>query len=297
GGAASASRRSRGGRRARSRSRRRAPNGAGASRRAGAAPGSSGGAAARCGSRAQAHRRRSRARRGSRPTSARTASRRRAGAPARARPPWAETARSSRARRENASCLVQPGLEHVFDLAAPARVLEATLHAPVGDDEQRRYLLDAEALDEIGSLVDVDLVEDEGAVVLAPLEDLRDEALDAPAPSAELRVEEDEPRPSGCALLDGYSSLGQFDPLHSAFEPSGALRATVDPWCTRAMRLLTAARLRADAQGGGDGARCGDAARERLADDVGGGGRRPQRHRLHRRVRPERVSRARRRRG
>ena len=97
-GAASAWRRSRGRRHARSRSRRRAPSVAGGACRAPAARGSSEGAGARSATTVGARPRRSRAGRGSRPTSARTATRPRPGARGRARPPSAETGWPSRAR-------------------------------------------------------------------------------------------------------------------------------------------------------------------------------------------------------
>src|SRR5581483_630484 len=137
----------------------------------------------------------------------------------------------------NASCLVQPGPEHVFDVAAAARVREPALDAAVGDDEQRRHLVDAEALDEVGALVDVDLVEDEGAVVLPPLEDLRDEALDAPAPSGELRVEEHEPWSRRSALPNGCGKLGHT-PLQSTIEPGGSVQAAVHRSCTRRSHVV-----------------------------------------------------------
>jgi hypothetical protein len=58
-------------------------------------------------------------------------------------------------------------------------VLEACLDASLGDDEERRHLVDAKPLGEVGSLFNVDRVEEEGAVVLAVLEYLREVALHA----------------------------------------------------------------------------------------------------------------------
>ena len=83
----------------------------------------------------------------------------------------------------------------------------ASLDAAVGDDEQRRCLFDAEALGQIWTFVHLDLDELERAVVLAALEHLRDEALDAPAAAAHSRVEEDEPRFCGRLLFGCNGNL------------------------------------------------------------------------------------------
>jgi hypothetical protein len=45
---------------------------------------------------------------------------------------------------------VQPGSEHVLDVPAAAWVREPPLDTSVGDDEQRRHLVDLEPPDEIG---------------------------------------------------------------------------------------------------------------------------------------------------
>jgi hypothetical protein len=86
-------------------------------------------------------------------------------------------------------------------------VFETTLHSAICDDEQRWHFLDAEALREVAPLIHIDLTEDEGAVVFAPLQHLRDVALDTPASTVELGVEEDEPRARLRGLLDGPDSL------------------------------------------------------------------------------------------
>jgi hypothetical protein len=96
---------------------------------------------------------------------------------------------------------VQPGFQHVLDVTAAARVREPALDATFGHDEQRRRLLDTESLDEVGTLVDIDLVEDERSVVLATLEYLGDEAFNPAATSAHLGVEEHQLRASLRYLL------------------------------------------------------------------------------------------------
>lgn len=89
------------------------------------------------------------------------------------------------------------------------------MHAAVGDDEEGWNLLDPEALDELGMLVDVDLVEHERFVIPAALEHLGDEALDAPAATALFRVEEHESRPGERALGYRFCSLRHWILLHS----------------------------------------------------------------------------------
>ena len=70
---------------------------------------------------------------------------------------------------------------------------ESAVDVAVGDDEERRNLVDPEALDQVRMLVHIDRVEHERRVVLASLEHLGDEALDATAAAADPGVEEDEP--------------------------------------------------------------------------------------------------------
>jgi hypothetical protein len=56
-------------------------------------------------------------------------------------------------------------------------VLNAGLDATVGDNEQRRNLVDAEPHCEVGPLLDIDAVFDKGVVVLAALQHLGEVAL------------------------------------------------------------------------------------------------------------------------
>ena len=67
---------------------------------------------------------------------------------------------------------MQPGLEHLFDVSASARVGEASLYPPIRDDDQRRNLIDAESRCEIWMLSDLDVMDDEGVVVTTPLKHL-----------------------------------------------------------------------------------------------------------------------------
>jgi hypothetical protein len=53
------------------------------------------------------------------------------------------------------------------------------LDALVGDDQKCWHGVDAEAFGEVGSLVDVDTVEEEGAVVGTALEQMCEVALDS----------------------------------------------------------------------------------------------------------------------
>jgi hypothetical protein len=91
-------------------------------------------------------------------------------------------------------------------------VREAVADAALGDDEERRHLVDPEALGEVWMLVHVHRVEDERSVIPAPLEYLGDEPFDAAAASAHLGVEEDESRARRRALRYGYGSLGHSPP-------------------------------------------------------------------------------------
>jgi hypothetical protein len=86
-------------------------------------------------------------------------------------------------------------------------MFEATLDTTIGDDEQRWHFVDAETLCEVGPLIDIHVADEEGAVVLAPLEHLGYVALHAPASTVELGVEEDEPRVRLSAMLHGADSL------------------------------------------------------------------------------------------
>jgi hypothetical protein len=89
---------------------------------------------------------------------------------------------------------VQPGREKPLDVAAAARPLQARSDLPSLDDDERRQLVDGEALDEIRPFFARDAVQPERAVVPAALQDLSEEALDSPALAGEGGVEEDEPR-------------------------------------------------------------------------------------------------------
>jgi hypothetical protein len=81
---------------------------------------------------------------------------------------------------------VQPGIEHFLDGAAPAGMGEASLDAPFVDDYQGRHFVDSEARCEVGVFADVDLVDDECAVVFPPLEYLGEVALGAPRGAVQL---------------------------------------------------------------------------------------------------------------
>lgn len=62
------------------------------------------------------------------------------------------------------------------------------------DDDERRWLFDAEPFSEVGMRVVVDAAEAEGLVVVASLQDLSEEAFDAAGAAVGGRVEEDEDR-------------------------------------------------------------------------------------------------------
>src|SRR5687767_4217096 len=89
--------------------------------------------------------------------------------------------------------LGQPGLEKALDVPAAAGLLEPGADDLALDDVQRRDALDIEPLCEVRMLLAVDAVELEGVVVLALLEHLREEAVDAAAATGLGRVEEHEP--------------------------------------------------------------------------------------------------------
>ena len=76
---------------------------------------------------------------------------------------------------------MEPGREEALDLAAAARPLKAGADDLVLDDDEGRHRLDAEALDEVGTLLLVHPVQLEGAVIPAPLENLGEEPLGATA--------------------------------------------------------------------------------------------------------------------
>src|ERR671936_558482 len=89
---------------------------------------------------------------------------------------------------------MEPGLKERLDVAAAARLFESRAHAAALDDEQRRDPVDLEALEELGMLVGVHPVQPERFVVVALLQHLGEESLDAPAAPRRRRVEEDESR-------------------------------------------------------------------------------------------------------
>ena len=72
---------------------------------------------------------------------------------------------------------MEPGSEEALDLPAAARLLEPGADDLVLDDDERRHGVDAEALHEIGTLLLVDAVELEGAVVPPALEHLGEESF------------------------------------------------------------------------------------------------------------------------
>ena len=62
-----------------------------------------------------------------------------------------------------------------------ARLFEPRAHLLALDHVERRHPRDVEAFGQIRALLAIDAVELEGLVVLAPLQDLGKESLDAPA--------------------------------------------------------------------------------------------------------------------
>ena len=77
---------------------------------------------------------------------------------------------------------MQPGAEQLLDLAAALRRHGPVADAIAGDDDQGRYRVDAEALDELGLFLHVDAVDLERVVVAPPLEHLREIPLDPARP-------------------------------------------------------------------------------------------------------------------
>jgi hypothetical protein len=104
---------------------------------------------------------------------------------------------------------------------------EAVTDAPVGDDEERRNLVDPEALGQVRMLVHIDRLEHERCVVVASLEHLGDEALDATAAPAHPGVEENETRPCRRALRYGFGSLCHISPFESTADR--VVRAALGP--------------------------------------------------------------------
>src|SRR5215212_10456637 len=96
------------------------------------------------------------------------------------------------ARESPGPCLVQPGGEEPFDVAAAARRLEPPRHCLALDDDQRRHRLDPEVLEEIRTLFLGHADDLERPVVAATLENLREEPLDTPTMAGQCRMEEDE---------------------------------------------------------------------------------------------------------
>jgi len=86
----------------------------------------------------------------------------------------------------------KPGREEGLDVPAPARIHEASADALLLDDEKGRQALDAEALQQVAPLLAVDPDDVEGPMVVAPLENLREESVHTPAAAGEPRAEEDE---------------------------------------------------------------------------------------------------------
>ncbi len=106
---------------------------------------------------------------------------------------------------------VQPGLQHFLDVATASGCLRRPLDATVRYHEQRRNLIDAEALRQAGLLIDVDGMEDEGAVVLAPLEHLRDVPLNAPGSTVVLEWKKTRRGNSGAVCSTTPASSRELD--------------------------------------------------------------------------------------
>ena len=62
-------------------------------------------------------------------------------------------------------------------------MFEPSTDMPFADDDERRHRVDREPVDQVGTLLDVDLVDGERRVVAAALEHLSDEPLHASASS------------------------------------------------------------------------------------------------------------------
>jgi hypothetical protein len=98
----------------------------------------------------------------------------------------------AQSRRVRKLCLLaEPGRQEAFDLPTGGRLLQAALDALPRDDRQRRRRADLEALDQIGALICIDLIQLERAVISSALEDLCEKALHAAAAAGGRRVEED----------------------------------------------------------------------------------------------------------
>lgn len=87
----------------------------------------------------------------------------------------------------------KPWLQLLFELPAAARRDDRATQLPADHQANGGYFLDPELLGQVGALVDRHSYQLEGLVVLPPLQHLRDEPLDAAAPTGDRRVEEDEP--------------------------------------------------------------------------------------------------------
>ena len=102
---------------------------------------------------------------------------------------------------------MEPGLQESRDRLAAARQLEASSHASVMHDDERRCDLNAEALDEVSVRTDVDPPDGERVVVAASLQTLRDESFDPARTPVGRVVEEQQLRPGLSLLDDAHSDI------------------------------------------------------------------------------------------
>jgi hypothetical protein len=97
-----------------------------------------------------------------------------------------------------------------LDIVAASRSGEASTYAFVFDDEECGCFGDLELVQEVGSLFACDLMDCEGVVVAASLQDLRQEAFCATGATVADGGEDDESRALGGRLFDcgcQFSSL------------------------------------------------------------------------------------------
>src|SRR4051812_29904664 len=137
--------------------------------------------------------------------------------------PRCTSTRTSRSRRSSSSptapcpwtaSSAKPRAQQQLDVAAAARRDEPAADTVAVHDHQRRHLVDAEAVHELGVLFHLDPVYPERVVVPAPLEHLGEVAVDAPRLPRALGVEDDEPREDG-----GAEGLGAHSAAPVGFAP------------------------------------------------------------------------------
>src|SRR6476660_1490956 len=92
------------------------------------------------------------------------------------------------------SWLVEPGRQETLDVPASSWPLEPGRDGLLLDDDEGGNRLDLEPLVQVRPLLLRYQHDVERAVVAAPLQHLREEALNAPTMAGQARVEEDEPR-------------------------------------------------------------------------------------------------------